>query len=111
MSGAERRRLSPSGRGRLEQLAELEAVAARHEATLRVPGQPGRTEQRQAVGFFWVQRCLFALVERGHQHEQMPDHVKTLWNRTPIQRIDIKGRQLAAVALKHPFAHAQRRVR
>lgn len=31
-------------------------------------------------------------------------YVKRLWNRTLIERIEIKGGQLAGVALKQPFA-------
>jgi hypothetical protein len=32
------------------------------------------------------------------------DDVKRLWNRTLIERIEIKGGQVAGVALKQPFA-------
>jgi hypothetical protein len=31
-------------------------------------------------------------------------YVKRLWNRTLIERIEIKGGQLAGIALKQPFA-------
>src|SRR6266478_7467743 len=38
------------------------------------------------------------------RHANADPYVKRLWNRTLIERIEIKGGQLAGVALKQPFA-------
>jgi len=65
---------------------------------------PGATEAANSPYQSMLETALSCNRDAQSSYANADPQVKRLWNRTLIERIEIKGGQLAGVALKQPFA-------
>jgi hypothetical protein len=65
---------------------------------------PAATEAANSPYQSMLETALSCNRDAKSSYANADPQVKRLWNRTLIERIEIKGGQLAGVALKQPFA-------